>query len=137
MAAFLAAARNGELSDLIGLLHPEVLLRADEIVVEMAGVEASKGAPSLALAIAGRDRVAEAFAGRARAAELSLEDGEPGAVVRVGPKIVAAFVFEVSESHMLSIEIIVDPERIADLELRRSGRSDGPISTHFRPCLSL
>jgi RNA polymerase sigma factor (sigma-70 family) len=127
VSAFLAAARNGEFSDLIELLHPEVMMRADEIAVEMAAARANKGAPSLARSITGRDRVAEVFVGRARAAQLSLVDGEPGAVVRVGPRIVAVFVFEMDESHILSIEIISAPERIASLELRRSGRSDGPI----------
>ncbi|MHB1931123.1 MAG: sigma-70 family RNA polymerase sigma factor, partial [Acidimicrobiales bacterium] len=70
VAAFLAAARHGDFADLLALLDPDVVLRADAVAVEMAAARANAGAPELHEEVHGVDAVAKVFAGGTRAARL-------------------------------------------------------------------
>jgi RNA polymerase sigma factor (sigma-70 family) len=70
VAAFLDAARNGEFSALLELLHPEAVLRSDAVATRMGSEAEVRGATA----------VARFLSGRARAARLVLVDGVPGAV---------------------------------------------------------
>jgi RNA polymerase sigma factor (sigma-70 family) len=74
VAAFLAASRNGQFDALLALLDPAVMLRADDVTVEMGA----------AAEVLGASAVAETFSGRARAAQLVPLDGEAGAMGAVG-----------------------------------------------------
>ena len=117
VAAFLAAARQGDFAALLQLLDPDVVVRADAVAVEMAAARASAGAPELSEEMHGVDAVARVFAGGAKAARLTLVDGLAGAVVSVGGRPIAVFGFTVRDGLIAGIELVSDPETLAALEL--------------------
>lgn len=106
--AFLAASRNGDFQALLGLLHPDVVLRADPVTVA-SGAEAE---------VTGSDAVATTFAGRARAARLSLIDGEAGLVWFMSGQPKVAFAFTVTDGLVSGIEMVGDPDRLAGMDLQ-------------------
>ncbi|MEU1521634.1 sigma-70 family RNA polymerase sigma factor [Nocardia rhamnosiphila] len=95
VAAFLAAARNGNFEALLELLDPDV------VVGEIRGGHA----------------VAAFFTGRAEAARVALVDGVPSAVWshRGLPK--ALFTFTVSDGKITHIAIDTDPDRLRHLDI--------------------
>lgn len=115
--AFLAASRAGDFDALLGLLDPEVVLRADAVAVRSAARRQARGAPSLRHEIHGRDAVIEVFAGRAAAAQPALVDGVPGAVWAPGGRPQVAFVIRSTEGKIVEIEIVADPRRVRSLEI--------------------
>ena len=117
VAAFLAAARQGDFAALLRLLDPDVVMRADAVAVEMAAARASAGAPELSEEMHGVDAVTRVFAGGAKAARLTLVDGLAGAVVSVGGRPMAAFGFTLRDGRIAGIELVSDPETLAALEL--------------------
>lgn len=117
VAAFLAAARQGDFAALLQLLDPDVVVRADAVAVEMAAARASAGAPELSEEMHGVDAVARVFAGGAKAARLTLVDGLAGAVVSVGGRPMAVFGFTMRNGRIVGIELVSDPETLAALEL--------------------
>jgi RNA polymerase sigma-70 factor (ECF subfamily) len=121
VAAFLKAAREGDFAELLRLLDPDVVLRADPVAVAMACGRLEAGAPALEEEIRGADAVMRVFAGRARAARPALVDGLPGAVFAPGGNPAVAFSFLVDDGHVIAIELLSDPEVLADLEIEPSG----------------
>jgi RNA polymerase sigma-70 factor, ECF subfamily len=117
VAAFLAAAREGDFAGLLRLLDPDVVVRADSVAVQMAAARASAGAPALSEEMRGVDAVTRVFAGGAKAARLMLVDGLAGAVVSVGGRPMAVFGFMVRDGRIAGIELIADPEVLSQLEL--------------------
>ncbi len=117
VAAFLAAARQGDFAALLQLLDPDVVVRADAVAVEMAAARASAGAPELSEEMHGVDAVARVFAGGAKAARLTLVDGLAGAVVSVGGRPMAVFGFTLRDGLIAGIELVSDPETLAALDL--------------------
>jgi RNA polymerase sigma-70 factor (ECF subfamily) len=118
VSAFLAASRDGDLERLLALLSPEVVLRADDLAVRMAATREKRGAPRLAHEVRGAPQVAEVFKGRARGASPALIDGEPGAVWAAGGEVRAAFVFTIERGKVTAIDLIMDPQRLDELEVR-------------------
>jgi RNA polymerase sigma-70 factor (ECF subfamily) len=112
VAAFLDAARNGEFSALLELLHPEAVLRSDAVATRM-GSEAE---------VRGASAVARFLSGRARAARLVLVDGVPGAVwsLRGTPQVV--FAFTVEDGAVTAIDLLAAPETLAGLDLQPLGQ---------------
>ncbi|HYU66730.1 MAG TPA: RNA polymerase subunit sigma-70, partial [Jatrophihabitantaceae bacterium] len=106
VAAFLAASRNGEFDELVAMLDPDVVLRADRAAVDL-GAEEAQGA----LAVAGT------FSGRARAARLALIDGTAGLVWARGGRPRVVFAFTVADGTIVGIEMLADPERLGELDL--------------------
>ena len=117
VAAFLAAARQGDFAALLRLLDPDVVVRADAVAVEMAAARVSAGAPELSEEMRGVDAVTQVFAGGAKAARLVLVDGLAGAVVSVGGRPMAVFGFTLREGRIAAIELVSDPQTLAALEL--------------------
>ncbi len=117
VAAFLAAARQGDFAALLRLLDPDVMLRADAVAVDMATSRASAGAPALSEEVRGIDAVARVFAGGAKAARLTLVDGLAGAVVSVGGRPMVVFDFTVRGGRIVGIELVADPETLAIVDL--------------------
>lgn len=113
--AFLAASRDGDLTGLLRVLAPDVVLRADAAAVAMGVAPELRGAR----AVAGR------FSGGARALRRALVDGAPGLVwsLRGEPKVV--FSFTVDGGRITGIEQIGDAGRIAGLALEFLGRATG------------
>ncbi len=119
VAAFLKAAREGDFAELLRLLDPDVVLRADPVAVAMARERADAGAPPLDQEIRGADAVMRVFAGRARAARPALVDGLPGAVFAPGGNPAVAFSFLVRDGRVTGIELLGDPEVLVELEIER------------------
>ena len=111
VAAFLAAARNGDFAALLAALDPDVTLRADAATVAMG---ASVG---MTRETRGAAAVAQQFAGRARAARLALLDGEVGAAWTQGGEPRVVFAFTSIAGKIAAIEMLADPERLRQLDV--------------------
>jgi len=109
--AFLAAARGGDFGALLALLAPDVVLRSDAAAVQV-------GSPA---ELRGPAAVAETFAGRARAAQLAVIDGAVGLVWAQGGKPRVVFDLTVAGRVIAAVEILADPERLAQLEIEMLG----------------
>jgi RNA polymerase sigma-70 factor (ECF subfamily) len=106
--AFLAAAREGDFDALVGVLDPDIVLRADG------------GATGLSALVRG----AEAVAGRAlmfSRVELTqrpvLINGAPGYVTLRDGKPFSLSAFTVREGRIVELDILADPDRLAVLDL--------------------
>lgn len=118
VSAFLAASRDGNLERLVAVLSPDVVLCADERAVRMAAANQRHGAPTLGSEIRGASLVADTFKGRARGATSALIDGEPGAVWAMHGQVRAAFTFTIERDRITEIDIIMDPEDLADFDVK-------------------
>src|SRR6516165_2810078 len=108
--AFLAAARGGDLSALVAVLDPDVVLRADAAATPSGRPVTVRGAA----AVASGARVA---AGRARYGRVALINGTPGLIVAPRGRLVLALVFTYSGDTISQIDVIADPDRLAALDL--------------------
>ena len=122
--AFFAASRGGDFAQLVALLDPNVVLRADRQAVEAAAAAQDRGAPKLAPEIHGANDVAAALFGRATAAKLALIDGAAGAAWAPGGRPVAAFRFAVADGKVISIDIVTEPARLNELDIVLIDRSN-------------
>lgn len=103
--AFLAASRAGDLTALVAILHPDVVLDADSGAVGM-------GAPAQ---VVGADGVAGMFSGRALGAEAAVLDGETGVawIVAGAPKVVWHVI--VDDGRIVHLDMVAAPETLAGL----------------------
>jgi RNA polymerase sigma-70 factor (ECF subfamily) len=115
--AFVAAARDGDFDGLLAVLDPDVVVRSDAVAVEAAAANQAAGAPSLSSLVRGASTVAATFAGRARGAAGALIDGAPGAVWAPGGRPRAVFDFTIVDGRIVAIEVLADPEHLAQLEI--------------------
>jgi RNA polymerase sigma factor (sigma-70 family) len=115
--AFLAASREGNFDALLAVLAPNVVLHADDVAVRAAAANKWGGAPSLSSEIRGAREVAETFKGRARGAQRALLNGDAGAVWSVGGTPRAAFVFTVDGGKITEISLVMDPERLGEIDV--------------------
>jgi len=74
-------------------------------------------APALAAEVRGAAVVADTFSGRARAAQLALVGGAAGAVWAPGGQPRAAFTFTIARGKIAAIDILMDPDRLGQLDL--------------------
>ena len=107
--AFLAAARGGDLSRLLELLAPDVVVSGD-------GAAVALGTPSR---IAGRDDVAAFFNGAAASALPVFVEDRPGAAWFDRGTARVAFDFSVRDGRVTRIEFRADPRVISALVRRR------------------
>ncbi|MFJ8581962.1 sigma-70 family RNA polymerase sigma factor [Micromonospora sp. NPDC093277] len=112
--AFLAASREGRFDDLVSLLDPYVVLRADATAVRMGGNAELRGSAG----------VAGFFNGRAQAAVPAFVDGLPGAVVVVDGRTSLAISFTVTD-RIIGIEVVADPAQLRELDLVLAGEAAG------------
>ena len=105
--AFLAASREGNFEALVALLHPDVVLRADQAAVRAGADEEVRGAA----AVAGN------FSGRAVRARPALVDGAAGAVWAPGGRPRVVFGFTIADGRIMAIDLLADPERLAAMRL--------------------
>src|SRR5579862_7381618 len=109
-AAYLAAARGGDMGALLELLDPDVELYAD----------AAAAPPGVALPLRGAAVVAQtALSGARRSpyAGLALVNGTPGIVLAPAGRLVLALAFTIPDDRITRIEVIADPDRLAQLDL--------------------
>ncbi|MGI5151183.1 sigma-70 family RNA polymerase sigma factor [Plantactinospora sp. CA-294935] len=109
--AFLTAARGGEVSTLLTLLDPDVVMRADSAAVRLGGRAELRGAQD----------IAGFFAGRADAARTAVVDGAPGAVVVLRGKIRFALSFIVRDGRIIGIDVVADSEQLHALDITTTG----------------
>jgi RNA polymerase sigma-70 factor (ECF subfamily) len=101
--AFLTASREGNLEQLLALLDPDVVFRADQVAAKMGGVTELRGAES----------VAAVFKGRAQAAKPARVDGAVGVAVVLGGTLRIVLQLAFTGGRIAGIEAVADPERIA------------------------
>ncbi|WP_344610604.1 sigma-70 family RNA polymerase sigma factor [Dactylosporangium salmoneum] len=108
VAAFLTASRTGDMTGLLTLLDPDVVMRADETAARMGGSGQSRGA----------EVVAEFFHGRAQGAEPADIDGAAGAVVRSPDGLARlALSFTVAGGRIIAIEVVAGARELAGLDI--------------------
>jgi RNA polymerase sigma-70 factor (ECF subfamily) len=116
--AFLAASRDGDFDALLGLLDPEVVLRADGAAVAASAAYFARGAPALRPEMRGARAVAESFRGRARGARPALVGGAPGATWAPGGVPAAAFAFTLADGKIVAIDVVMEPARLRELDVQ-------------------
>jgi RNA polymerase sigma factor (sigma-70 family) len=116
MDAFLAAARDGDFDRLVAVLHPDVVLRVD---FGRAGSREVRGAE----AVAGR---AAAFGGAGLVTHPALVNGVAGAVSTRHGKPFSVGGVTVRGGRIVAMDILADPERLAQLDLSVLEEAEGP-----------
>lgn len=107
VAAFFAAARDGEFERLLELLDPDVVLR-----IEGGAAPGASGLIRGARAIAERASVG-AREGRPR--RLALVNGAPGVVIFEGDQVLAVLSYTVVGARIVEIDMLTDPDRLRAL----------------------
>jgi RNA polymerase sigma factor (sigma-70 family) len=108
--AFLAAARDGDFDALVAVLDPDVVLRADRGPGRPGSVEI-RGAEAVA-------QRALSFARLAPAARPALVNGAAGFVVAPRGRPFAVAGFTVADGKIAEIDLLADPDRLRELDLR-------------------
>jgi RNA polymerase sigma factor (sigma-70 family) len=108
--AFLDATRRGDVDAVLAVLAPDVVRRADRVVLP-AGAEA---------VLRGADDVAQETrtnAGRARSADLALVGGTVGLVVAPHGRLYVAIRLAIVDDRITDIDVVGDPDRLRNLDL--------------------
>jgi RNA polymerase sigma-70 factor (ECF subfamily) len=114
--AFLAAARDGDLDALIAVLHPDVVYRADRGPEPTAGSVELRGAADVA-------RQAMVFSQQGLLIRPALINGTPGIISSRDGQPFSVIGFTVTDGKITEIDILLDPERLRQLDL---SALDGP-----------
>ncbi|HEY3686242.1 MAG TPA: sigma-70 family RNA polymerase sigma factor [Streptosporangiaceae bacterium] len=114
--AFLAAARGGDFAALVGLLHPDVVLRADAAVVPTPEPVVVRGARPVA-------EGAMAAVERARFTGAALVDGVVGLAMAPYGRLRVVLRFAFDGDLVTEIDVIADPDRLDGLEIGVLGAS--------------
>jgi len=116
--AFHAAARGGDFEALLGMLHPDVVLRTDDGGGALQIVEGAR-------AVAGNAR----FFAQRRVAHPATVDGAAGLVATEDGTPVAVLRFTVVEGRITAIDALAGPSRVAGLDFGDLGL--GPTTEAF------
>src|SRR5262245_55980902 len=106
--AFLAASRSGDFNALVGLLDPDIVLRADR---SPAGVPIQIQGASLVA------RQALAFTHNARFAQAALVNGVVGVIVAPQGRLSVVLGFKIRDARIAEFDVITDPARLRRLDL--------------------
>jgi RNA polymerase sigma factor (sigma-70 family) len=106
--AFLAAARGGDIDGLLAVLDPDVVARPD-----------TGGMLRGAKALAGN---AVVYARLAPMSRLALVNGVPGLVAMEGDRLSAVLAFTIRSGKVTALDILVDPDRLAGLDIGPLGQ---------------
>lgn len=108
--AFLAAARNGNFEELVSLLDPDIVLRADG--------GALAGFNRLVRGTAAFLEQAATFSKIGLSTQVVLVNGNVGLVSRrPGGEVFSVIGLTIADGKMMTMDILADPERIARLDL--------------------
>ena len=110
--AFLVAARGGEVHDMLALLAPNAVMRADATGIEIGTEPVYDGAAA----------VAERFKGAKGAVPVTIDGGLGAAWIAAGD-VKVAFVFHVAQGLVHEVELLADPEILATIEVTRVRRT--------------
>ncbi|MEV6811304.1 RNA polymerase sigma factor SigJ [Micromonospora sp. NPDC051296] len=110
VTAFLAAARDGDFDALVGVLHPDVVLRADGGATRARHTTVITG---------GRQVAAEAtmFGRFSPFSRHAVINGAAGVVVVAAGRPLAIMAFTITDARIAEIHVIADPQRLALLNL--------------------
>ena len=117
--AFLTASRNGDFAALLDLLDPDVTARADAYAAPGATPKRLGGAHTVA-------RQALAFSHRAEHAHIGLVEGEPAIIVAPQGRLVTVMTFTIQDRLIVAIDIMADPQRLAQLAVESPGAGSTP-----------
>jgi RNA polymerase sigma factor (sigma-70 family) len=109
--AFLAAARDGDFEGLLAVLDPDVVLRVDRGAISVGAQREFRGASAV------MEQVGN-FARLARFARPALVNGAAGFVVAPRGRPVAVAGFTVADGRIVEIDLLADPARLRELDLR-------------------
>jgi RNA polymerase sigma-70 factor (ECF subfamily) len=110
-AAFLAAARGGDLSALVAVLDSDVILTADGAAIPSGRPVTLRGADTVA-------RNAATAASRGEQSQLALIDGAVGIVFAPAGRLQVVLALTVSPARRVTaIDVIADPDRLRRLRL--------------------
>ena len=110
VAAFLDAARSGDLAAVLEVLDPDVVRRVDAAALS----------PGMSAELRGSRAVAEgtvSLAARSRLAELALVNGAVGIVLAPHGRLSLAISFTSEKDRITSYDVIADPDRLRQLTL--------------------
>jgi RNA polymerase sigma factor (sigma-70 family) len=116
--AFLAASRAGDFDALVRILDPDVVLHADGGTRRARQSVVVHGAE----AVAGQAVLARRIAPFARPA---LVNGAAGLVAVAAGRVLAVMSFTVTAERIAAMEILVDPDRLAELDVTVLDAGDG------------
>jgi RNA polymerase sigma factor (sigma-70 family) len=108
--AFIAAARGGDLTALLTVLDPDIVLNGDAGSSPTGRPLTLRGAATVA-------RGARTAAARARDSRLMLIDGTPGIVWAPHGRLTVVLAFTIPGDTITRIDIISDPGRLAGFDL--------------------
>ncbi|GEL18185.1 RNA polymerase sigma factor SigJ [Pseudonocardia asaccharolytica] len=108
--AFLTAARHGDFDALVAVLDPDVVLRADGGVARARQTVVIHGARAVA-------EQARTFGRLSPFARPALINGAAGVVVAAGGRPLSVMGFTVAHGKIVAIDVLNDPERLADFDL--------------------
>ncbi|CAO5162211.1 RNA polymerase sigma-70 factor, ECF subfamily [Frankia sp. AiPs1] len=108
--AFFAAARGGDLAALVELLDPAIVLRADGGAARPGASAVVRGATAVA-------RRALMFAQPTAAIHPTLMNGTAGVLIIIDGQPTSLMGFTVANERIAEIHAIVDPDRLAGLDL--------------------
>ena len=106
----LAALRAGDVSGMVEVLDPDLVVRIDEASMQPGGQREIRGAENWA-------RQAVAFAKMARFVQPVLVDGVPGVLLAPQGRLRRVLRFTFADGKIAAIEIIGDPEVLKEIEL--------------------
>ncbi|MEU7144086.1 sigma-70 family RNA polymerase sigma factor [Nocardia sp. NPDC046473] len=110
VAAFLAAARGGDLDALLAVLAPDVIRVADPAALPAGMSAVVRGAQSVA-------KETVLLQSRSRVATLALVNGAVGILVAPRGKLLLALTVTVRDARVAGYEVIADPARLRELDL--------------------
>lgn len=109
--ALLSALRRGDYDGLIAVLDPDVVVRIDETAARPAAAREIHGALNWA-------KGAMAFSHLSRFTEPALINGAPALILAPGGRLTRALMFTIKNGRVHRVEIIGDPGRLRELDLR-------------------
>jgi RNA polymerase sigma-70 factor (ECF subfamily) len=117
VAAFLAASREGNFSALMELLHPDIVLRADDAAIKITSAKKDMGAPQYEREIRNAKHIANLFKGGATAARLALINGEIGSSFAINGKPMVTFNFVVVGGKITNIDVVMNRKQLNQSEI--------------------
>jgi RNA polymerase sigma factor (sigma-70 family) len=108
--AFFAASRDGDFDALVAVLDPDVVLRSDGGTARARHTVMIHGARAVAAQ-------AVTFTRLAPFVRPALINGAAGVVVAAGGRALSVMGFTVAGGKIVAIDVLSDPERVADLDL--------------------
>jgi hypothetical protein len=118
VAAFAKASREGQMEDMLRILDPDVTLTLNTSGLPPGISGVVRGSARIASrAVAGRAAALERGGERSVMAEVMLVDGAPGLVFAPDGKVARIIAFAIVADRISAIEVITDPDRLAQAEL--------------------